>query len=187
LRSGFKARFGVPPGEVRRDKPAYQTLLRAKERLALGDEVRLAYYRLSKTYGGNTSLTPGDTAPVGDPTAVGTGRPTEPDQARLSEIVPVLNERFGTDFGPGDQLWFDQVVTDMAEDEELGDQARSNAIDQFKIAFGPKAMEAVVGRMDRNEHIASQFLTDERLREVALELMMQEVYRRLRGAAEAAR
>jgi hypothetical protein len=41
--------------------------------------------------------------------------------------------------------------------------------------------------MDRNEHIASQFLTNEQLREVALELRMQEVYRRLPGAAEAAR
>ncbi|HZY89535.1 MAG TPA: hypothetical protein VFE78_32230 [Gemmataceae bacterium] len=41
--------------------------------------------------------------------------------------------------------------------------------------------------MDRNEHIASQFLTNEQLREVALELMMQEIDRRLRGAAEATR
>ena len=35
--------------------------------LAIDDEVRLAYYRLSKTYEGNTSLTPGDTARVGGP------------------------------------------------------------------------------------------------------------------------
>jgi type I restriction enzyme R subunit len=155
--------------------------------LVLDDEVRLAYYRLSKTYEGDSSLSPGETAPVGGPTDVGTGRGKEPDAARLSEIVQVLNERFGTEFGPGDQLWFDQVMTDMTQDQELGDQARTNAIDQFKFAFDPKAMQAVVNRMERNENIASQFLNNEELRAVALDLMMQKVYEQLRGTGEAAK
>jgi hypothetical protein len=42
-------------------------------------------------------------------------------------------------------------------------------------------MEAVVNSIDRNEHIAAQFMTNEQLREVALVSMMQEVYRRPRG------
>lgn len=144
------------------------------------DEVRLAYYRLSKTYEGCVSLAPGDTAPVTGPTAVGTGRLKEADLARLSEIVEVLNEKFGTAFTRADQLWFDQVMEDMAQDEELADQARSNAEDQFKLVFDPKALAAVLARMERNETIANTFMTNEELREVALELMMQEVYGRLR-------
>src|SRR5262249_39397363 len=83
----------------------------------LDEEVRLAYYRLSMTYEGGVSLAPGETATVSGPTQVGTGRPEEEDRAKLSEIVQVLNERFGTNFTQADQLLFDQVMEDMTQDE----------------------------------------------------------------------
>lgn len=146
----------------------------------LDDEVRLAYYRLSKTYEGCVSLSPGEGEPVSGPTAVGTGRPKEADRVKLSEIVNVLNERFGTSFTAADQLWFDQVMADMADDEELAEQARTNAEDQFKLVFDPKALDAVVARMERNEEIANTFMTNEELRAFALELMMKEVYTKVR-------
>lgn len=116
---------------------------------------------------------------------MGTGRAKEADKARLSEIVEVLNERFGTTFTGADQLWFDQVMEDMTGDEELADQARINAEDQFKLVFDPKALAAVLARMERNEAIGNTFMTNEQLREVALELMMQEVYDRLREDTQA--
>lgn len=53
--------------------------------------------------------------------------------------------------------------------------------ENFKLEFDPKVMEAVVNRIERNENIASKFLTDEDLRAVAIKLMMQEVYNRLRS------
>jgi type I restriction enzyme, R subunit len=149
------------------------------EPLDLGEDVRLHYYRLSRTHEGGVSLAPGESEPVGGPTDVGTGRIKEPDTAKLSEIVSVLNDRFGTDFTKADQLWFDQIIEDMTEDEELGDQARNNPIENFKLEFDPKVMEAVIARIERNENIASKFLNDEDLRTVAMRLMMQEVYRRL--------
>jgi type I restriction enzyme R subunit len=72
-------------------------------------------------------------------------------------------------------------MEDMAQDGELGDQARTNTEDQFRLVFDPKALDAVVARMERNEAIASTFLTNEQLRIVALDLMMKELYDRLRG------
>lgn len=148
--------------------------------VVLDDEVKLAFYRLSKTYEGSLALAPGETATVKGPSQVGTGQPKEPDLARLSEIVNVLNDRFGARLGPSDQLLFEQVMQDVAADEELGDQARSNAIDQFRYAFDPKAMDAVVARLERNEKVAGLLLTNAEVRAVALELMMQDVYQRLR-------
>ena len=142
----------------------------------IDDEVKLAYYRLTKTHEGTSSLTPGETATVSGPTDVGTGRPREPDLAALSEIVQVLNDKFGTDFKQEDQLLFDQVVGDLKQDDELGDQAKNNTIDQFKLAFDPKAMAAFVERMERNEDIASKFLENEELRNVAMDWMMQKVF-----------
>src|SRR6202042_2764028 len=99
------------------------------------DEVKLSYYRLTQTHEGSASLSAGDTTSVSGPTDVGTGRAKEEDVAKLSEIVEVLNERFGTDFTEEDQLLFDQVIGDMQKDEQLGDQARNNTLDQFKLAF----------------------------------------------------
>jgi type I restriction enzyme R subunit len=153
--------------------------------LDIEDDVKLAYYRLSMTHEGSVSLSPGDTTMVSGPTDVGTGRPGERDTAKLSEIVTVLNDRFGTDFTASDQLWFDQIIEDMTGDEELGDQARTNPIDNFKLEFNPKVMEAVVSRIERNENIATTFLTNEDLREVAIQLMMEEVYQRLQAAEPA--
>jgi type I restriction enzyme R subunit len=150
------------------------------------DDVKLAFYRLSMTHQGSVALVAGETATVSGPTDVGTGRDKEEDTAKLSEIVGVLNERFGTDFTKADQLWFDQIIEDMTTDKDLGDQARSNPIENFKLEFDPKVMEAVVGRIERNENIASQFLTNEQLREVAVQMMMQEVYKRLQSSTAGA-
>jgi type I restriction enzyme, R subunit len=150
-------------------------------RLLIDDEVKLSYFRLEKTFEGSTSLAAGESAPVSGPTEVGTGRPKEEDLACLSEIVEVLNDRFGTDFKAEDQLLFDQVVGDLKSDEQLADQARSNSIDQFKYAFDPKAMAAFLGRMDRNQDISSQFMANEDLRRVALEWMMKQVFSHFQG------
>ena len=144
--------------------------------LFIDDDVKLSYYRMTKTHEGTASLAPGDSTTVSGPTDVGTGRPKEEDVAPLSEIVDTLNDRFGTDFTPEDQLFFDQVIGDLKKDEKLGDQARSNTVDQFKLAFDPKGMQAVLSRMDRNENISNQFMSNEQLRAMALELMMQQVY-----------
>jgi type I restriction enzyme R subunit len=152
----------------------------------IDDEVKLAYYRLSKTFEGSGALAKGEGEKVSGPTSVGTGRPKEEDLARLSEIIQVLNERFGTDFTPQDQLLFDQVIGDLAGDQQLAQQARTNTIEQFKYAFDPKAMEAFVERMARNENVSSQFMSNEQLRTVALEWMMRRVFTQFQEAPPAA-
>jgi len=144
--------------------------------LIIDDGVKLSYYRLTKTHEGSASLSSGETAAVTGPTDVGTGRLREEDNAHLSEIVIVLNERFGTDFTKEDQLFFDQKVGDLQKDDELGDQARNNSLPQFKLAFDPKGLAAVLARLERNEHISNQFMSNEQLRALAMELMMQQVY-----------
>jgi type I restriction enzyme R subunit len=152
------------------------------ESVQIDEEVKLAYYRLNKTFEGSTSLAAGEVVNVAGPTNVGTGRPKEEDLVRLSEIVQVLNDRFGTDFKPEDQLLFDQVVGDLTKDQTLAEQARSNTIEQFKYAFDPKAMEAFVARMERNEGISSQFVSNEQLRDVAMEWMMKKVFEHFQGS-----
>jgi hypothetical protein len=58
---------------------------------------------------------------------------------------------------------------------------REKTIEQFKYAFDPKAMEAFVARMERNEGISSQFVSNEQLRNVAMEWMMKKVFEHFQG------
>ena len=144
--------------------------------ITLDDDVRLEYYRLQRTAEGSASLSAGDTSTVSGPTDVGTGRPREEDLAKLSDIVSIINDRFGENLGPEDQLLFDQLEGDLSKDDELAEQAKSNNIDQFGYAFDPKAMAIFMERMERNEKIANTFMENEDFRNVVLDLMKQRVY-----------
>ena len=91
----------------------------------------------------------------------GTGGQQQLELETLSSIVEQLNDRFGTDFSEADQLLFDQFHADWVADDELSDQAQSNTIDNFRLAFQKKFMNTIVTRMDTNSEI---FKTDPRRR-----------------------
>src|SRR5713101_5992544 len=83
----------------RRSGPAYQ----------FDEEVLLEYYRLQKIAEGSISLSEGYSRRLDGPTEVGTGM-VRPQPVPLSQLIDVVNERFGTDFNQADQLFFDQIV-----------------------------------------------------------------------------
>jgi type I restriction enzyme, R subunit len=65
---------------------------RDTERVKLGDEVGLQYYRLERIYSGEITLREGEPEGVKSPTDVGTGKAKD-EKVPLSEIIKVLNER----------------------------------------------------------------------------------------------
>ena len=73
------------------------------------DEIRLEYYRLQKISEGSISLSNGDVNRLDGPSEVGTGVLHE-EAVRLSGLIDVVNDRFGTDFNQANQLFFDQIV-----------------------------------------------------------------------------
>src|SRR5665811_1527314 len=79
------------------------------------DDVSLKYYRLQKIGEGSIDLEPGKTEPVDGPTAVGT-KAAHPDDIELSRLIDILNERFGTEFKPGDELFFESIREDAVAD-----------------------------------------------------------------------
>ena len=62
-----------------------------------GDDVALQYYRLELVSSGPIAIGEGEAQPLKPPSDVGT-RTARDEQAPLSEIIEVLNERFGTEF-----------------------------------------------------------------------------------------
>ena len=85
------------------------------------------------------TLSSGDTGILTGPTEVGTAKPKEDATSPLSEVIRTINDRFGTDFTDEDRLLMEQVVGDLAKDEGLSAQARSNSLDNFRHVFEPKA------------------------------------------------
>ena len=140
----------------------------------LEDEVELQYYRLQKISEGQIDLTKGDGLPLKGPGDVGTGQGDQ--DIRLSELIDILNERFGTDFTQADQLFFDQIQEEAVESDVLRQAAVTNSKDDFRYVF-EKAFEGlVIDRMEGNEEIFGKLMGDGEFRKLAVEHLLHKVY-----------
>jgi len=97
----------------------------------------------------------------------------------LSEIINVLNKRFGTEFEEADRLFFEQIETELVEDKTLQTQAKVNKIDTFKYAFEEMFIDKLIERMDQNQEIFEKILENQSFGNLVKELMMKKVYAKL--------
>ena len=148
------------------------------ESLHLDDEVALEYYRLQKIKEGAIELVKGETGELSGTIEAGLKRAKD-DQALLSEIITLLNDRFGTEFTEADKLFFDQIEAELLEDESLQTQAKVNKLDTFKFAFDDKFIDKLISRMDQNQEIFEKILEDKDFGNLVKELMMKRIYRKL--------
>lgn len=154
----------------RKNGPAYQ----------FDDEVRLDYYRLQKISEGSISLQDGEATPLDGPTEVGSGM-VRPQPVPLSQLIDVVNERFGTDFNQADQLFFDQIVEAAMADDGLRQAAAVNPGDKFELVFKHLVETLFVERMDQNEEIFVRYMNDGPFQAAVTEWMAAQAYRRLRS------
>lgn len=164
---------------------AYAKLLQTRlpkrelsESLHLDDEVALEYYRLQKIKEGSIDLLTGETGELSGTTEAGLKRAKD-EEALLSEIINVLNDRFGTEFEEADKLFFDQIEAELMEDETLQIQAKVNKIDTFKYAFEDLFITKLIDRMDQNQEIFEKILEDKVFGNLVKELMMKKVYKKM--------
>lgn len=164
---------------------AYAKLLQTRlpkrelsESLHLDDEVALEYYRLQKIKEGSIELQRGEEGELSGTSEAGLKRAKD-EEALLSEIINVLNDRFGTEFEEADKLFFDQIEAELMEDETLQTQARVNKIDTFKFAFNDKFIDKLIGRMDQNQDIFEKILEDKIFGDLVREFMMKKIYKKL--------
>jgi type I restriction enzyme R subunit len=156
----------------RKSSPAYQ----------FDDEIRLEYYRLQKISEGSISLQDGDARRLDGPTEVGSGL-ARPQSVALSQLIDIVNERFGTDFNQADQLFFDQIVEAAMADEGLRQAAAVNPGDKFELVFRSLLERLFVERIDQNEEIFVRFMNDAPFQKIVTAWMASEAYRRLRESA----
>ena len=154
----------------RKSGPAYQ----------FDDEVRLKYYRLQKISEGSISLRDDEARRLDGPTEVGSGL-VRPQPVPLSQLIDIVNERFGTDFNQADQLFFDQIVEAAMTDDGLRQAAAVNPGDKFELVFKNLLERLFVERMDQNEEIFVRFMNDTSFQKIVTAWMASEAYRRLRS------
>lgn len=147
------------------------------------DDVALKFYRLQKIGEGSIVMEPGARYEVSGPTSVGTGV-ARGDEIELSKLIDILNERFGTEFKPGDQLFFESIREDAVADSSLRQAALANTMENFGYVFR-KALEGLfIDRMEQNEEITAKFMNEDQFRDAVSQHLLKEVYEKIREEAE---
>jgi type I restriction enzyme R subunit len=143
------------------------------------DDVALKFYRLQKISEGSISLETGKEEPVSGPTAVGTGI-ARGEEIELSKLIDILNERFGTEFKPGDQLFFDSICEDAVADTNLRQAAIANTMENFGYVFRKVLEGLFIDRMEQNEEITAKFMNEKDFQNAVTKHLLEQVYVQIR-------
>ncbi|WBX70874.1 type I restriction endonuclease subunit R [Tenacibaculum retecalamus] len=148
------------------------------DRFQLGDEVSLEYYRLQRVAEQNIAME--SQGEYGLEGIDGAGiRMSKEEQEALSEIINVLNNRFGTEFNDADKLFFDQIEAELVLDDKLSEQAKNNTLSNFKFGFEDAFMDKLIARMEQNQDIFTKMMDDKNFGGLVKDYMLKKVYERL--------
>jgi len=169
-------RFLVPHLPIERDPS-----------IKLTDEVGLQYYRLERISSGALNLNEGDPVGVRSPTDVGTGKAKD-EQAPLSEIITVLNDRFGTEFTEEDRLFFEQIKERAAQNEQIIKTAHANPqFEKFQLGIRKLVEEMMIQRMSENDKIVTRYMDDQEFQNSAFPILAREILDTITGESRRSR
>ncbi|SES01743.1 type I restriction endonuclease subunit R [Pseudomonas soli] len=141
----------------------------------VGNEVELQYYRLQRVSSGPIELKLGEPEGVYSPTDVGTGKAKE-EKAPLSEIIQVLNDRFGTAFTEEDRLFFDQIKAKATSNSQVIQTAMANPLDKFQLGVRRLIEELMIQRMTENDKIVTRYMDDGEFQRAAFPILAKEIF-----------
>ena len=147
------------------------------------DEVNLQYYRLQRISEGAISLESGKDGEVSGPTSVGTGV-SHDETIELSQLIDILNERFGTSFTIADQLFLDSIREDALADSSLREAAMANPMENFGYIFLKKLEDLFIDRMEQNEDITAKFMNEKQFKDIVGRHLLKEVYEQIRSKSQ---
>ena len=153
------------------------------ERLKLDNEVALEYYRLQKIGEGDLVLQVQGEYGLDPTTEAGISRPKD-ERDKLSNIIKVLNDKFGTDFNDADKLFFDQIEEALYLDEDLKKRALNNPLDNFKYAFEEVFINKLIERMGDNQEIFDKIMENTEFRNEVKDLLTKKIYQRFNDKQE---
>lgn len=146
------------------------------------DDVALEYYRLQKVHD-QVHIYLGGDGTVDGPKDLGTGVERD-DTIELSQLIDILNDRFGTDFKPADQLFLDSIREDAVADTDLRQAAMANSIENFGYKFLGVLEDLFIERMEQNEEMTARFINEKEFQEVIGKHLLEKVYKQIRAEEE---
>ena len=146
----------------------------------VGDEVALQYYRLERVSSGAIVVKEGESQPIKGPTDVGTGKAKD-ERAPLSEIIEVLNERFGTEFDEEDRLFFQQIEERASNTDQIARTALANPLDKFQLGLRRLLETVMIDRMGQNDKIVSRYMADPEFQRIAFPILAKNIYNAVRA------
>lgn len=167
------ARFLLPHLPLDRDATVVQ----------VGDEVALQYYRLERVFSGAIEVREGEATFVKSPTEVGTGKAKD-EKAPLSEIIEVLNERFGTAFTEEDRLFFQQIKEKACKSPQVVQTALANPLDKFQLGIKKLIEELMIERMGENDSIVTRYMVDKEFQGSAFPILAREIFEAVHAKGE---
>ena len=146
----------------------------------VGEEVELQYYRLERVFSGAIEVKDGDAEYVKSPTDVGTGKAKD-EKAPLSEIIQVLNERFGTQFSEEDRLFFQQIKEKACKSQQVVNTALANPLDKFELGIRKLIEDLMIERMTENDKIVTRYMADKAFQASAFPILAREIFESVRA------
>ena len=125
-----------------------------------------------------------ENVPVYGPTGVGS-RKAKDEKAPLSEIIEVLNERFGTQFSEEDRLFFQQIKEKACKSEQVIQTAMANPLDKFELGIRKLIEGLMIERMSENDKIVTRYMADHDFRNSAFPILAKEIFEAVRSKATA--
>ena len=105
-------------------------------------------------------LKEGEAEGVRSPTDVGSGKAKD-EKVPLSEILTILNERFGTSFTDEDRLFFEQIKERAVKNHQVVQTAMANPLDKYRLGIRKLIEEFMIQRMADNDKIVTRYMDDQ--------------------------
>jgi type I restriction enzyme R subunit len=110
-----------------------------------------------------------------NPIDVGKGKAKD-EKVPLSEVIKVLNERFGTSLTDEDRFFFEQIREKATANEQVVKLRRANPFDKFQLGLRPLIEDLMVQRMADNDKIVTRHMDDKEFGNAAFDVLSQAIY-----------
>ena len=152
--------------------------------VSVGDKLELEYYRLARVHAGAIDLYDGDDPGVKGPTDVGTGNAQE-DDLPLSQLIQLLNEKFGTEFNEEDRFFAKQFCEKAASDDKVRQMALANSFDKFLLGITPLITRFMIEAMGENDKFVTKYMDEPDFNSAALPPLAKSIYESVHQSTQA--
>ncbi|HET9873919.1 MAG TPA: type I restriction endonuclease [Propionibacteriaceae bacterium] len=136
----------------------------------LSKSVQLTHLRIAVSSDSSIALTGDDEPGVALP-GQGKGKQAEPVLDKLSALIAVMNDKFGTGLDDSDRVWVDQQWVVVKTDDDMRAVAQHNDRSQYELVLGEKIKQLLVERHDKNSQLFDLFFANPDFQVMVLEYL----------------